>query len=93
MDINSGTTHSNFHGCFFAFVSFRNAPPSSAICIYSLSSINQVFDESSFKSFPNNEEHWTRIENKHKEYFQDVSIQPPLQEWWRRCSGNSIYIF
>ena len=50
-----------------------NAPPSSAVCLYSLSDINKVFDESLFKSYDKQDNQWSTVENKHEEYFKDVS--------------------
>lgn len=41
--------------------------------MYDLSDINQVFDESPFKSFDNQDKQWITVQNNHKEYFKDVS--------------------
>lgn len=41
--------------------------------MYNLSDINQVFDESRFKSFDIQDKQWITVQNNHKEYFKDVS--------------------
>ena len=51
----------------------RNGPAISAICIYSLSSINRIFIKSDFKSFTSETKGWTIKRNKIGEYFPGVS--------------------
>ena len=62
----------NWHPFKFCSLS-SNGPPSSAVCMYNLSDINHVFDESRFKSFDRQDNQWISVENNHKEYFKDVS--------------------
>ena len=52
---------------------FRNGPAISAICIYSLSSINRIFSASDFKSFTSETKVWTTKRNNIEEYFPGVS--------------------
>ncbi len=64
----------NYTFKFHLFSFSSNGPPSSAICVYNLSDINHVFDESSFKSFDNQAKQWVTVANNYQEYFKDVSI-------------------
>ncbi|XP_078378520.1 semaphorin-5A-like [Oculina patagonica] len=59
-----------------SFISHPNGPPSSAICVYNLSDINHVFDESSFKSFDNQAKQWVTVANNYQEYFKDCKVNP-----------------
>ena len=67
----------DFHSSFFFLSSFpRNGPAISAICIYSLSSINRILNESYFKSFKSETKGWSEKRNKIGEYFPAVSTGP-----------------
>ncbi|XP_044178744.1 semaphorin-5B-like isoform X2 [Acropora millepora] len=67
----------NRTGQFYAaFSSQPNGPAISAICIYSLSSINQIFIESDFKSFTSETKGWTIKRNKIGEYFPGCKVNP-----------------
>lgn len=56
------------------FTTQPNAPATSAICIYSLSSINRVFDESPFESFQ--QKSLVQVKNNYREYFQGCKVNP-----------------
>ncbi|XP_074622240.1 semaphorin-5A-like isoform X3 [Acropora palmata] len=67
----------NRTGQFYAaFSSQPNGPAISAICIYSLSSINRIFIESDFKSFTSETKGWTKNRNKIGEYFPGCKVNP-----------------
>ncbi|XP_044179118.1 LOW QUALITY PROTEIN: semaphorin-5A-like [Acropora millepora] len=66
----------NRTGQFYAaFSSQPNGPAISAICIYSLSSINRIFIKSDFKSFSETKG-WTIKRNKIGEYFPGCKVNP-----------------
>ncbi|XP_015748539.1 PREDICTED: semaphorin-5A-like [Acropora digitifera] len=58
---------------YAAFSSQPNGPAISAICIYSLSSINRIFIKSDFKSFSETKG-WTVKRNKIGEYFPGCKV-------------------
>ncbi|XP_044178749.1 semaphorin-5B-like isoform X2 [Acropora millepora] len=67
----------NHTGQFYAAYSSQpNGPAISAICIYSLSSINRIFSESDFKSFTSETKGWTKKRNKIGEFFPGCKVNP-----------------
>jgi len=59
---------------YAAFSSQPNGPAISAICIYSLSSINRIFSESDFISFTSETKVWTKKRNNFGEYFPGCKV-------------------
>ncbi|XP_015766707.1 PREDICTED: semaphorin-5A-like isoform X6 [Acropora digitifera] len=60
---------------YAAFTAQPNAPAISAICIYELSSINQIFDNSPIRSFASETGGWTKKKNN-LEYFAGCKVNP-----------------
>ncbi|XP_015748532.1 PREDICTED: semaphorin-5A-like [Acropora digitifera] len=66
----------NRTGRFYAaFTAQPNAPAISAICIYELSSINQIFNNSPIRSFASETGGWTKKKNN-LEYFAGCKVNP-----------------
>ena len=66
----------SFELLFFLSSFPRNGPAISAICIYDLSSVNRILNESYFKTFTCEAKGWTKKRNKMGEYFPGVSTGP-----------------
>ncbi|XP_058964433.2 semaphorin-5A isoform X3 [Pocillopora verrucosa] len=56
------------------FTSHPNGPPSSAICVYNLTDVNNVFYTSLFDSREAGSGKWVTVENKFKEYFDGCKV-------------------
>ncbi|XP_015766684.1 PREDICTED: semaphorin-5A-like [Acropora digitifera] len=64
-------------GRFYAvFSSQPNGPAISAICIYNLSSVNWIFNDSSVNSFAFETGCWTKKKNNFGEYFPSCKVNP-----------------
>ncbi|XP_067023381.1 semaphorin-5A-like isoform X2 [Acropora muricata] len=67
----------NGTGRFYAvFSSQPNGPAISAICIYNLSSVNWIFNDSSVNSFAFETGCWTKKKNNFEEYFPSCKVNP-----------------